>query len=123
MFCRCGELCCKSRQTLDEIPLDHFGIGIHVVWIAGICKWAEGLSFPWTISDQQGASQAIFIPTTKTVVALRICVSQRLGTNRRHSRARQSNVGGLIVRLAYGLDGKETAPPRVSMQLKGRQMP
>ncbi len=68
----------------------------------------------WTVAGQQGASQPIFIPTTKTVVAYRICVRPRVGTNRTTARARRSDINGLVVRLGCGLDGKETAPPCIS---------
>ena len=74
-------------------------------------------SFPWAISDQEGASQAIFIPTTKAVAAYRICVSMRSSSARNSSRTRRSNVDGLTLRLACGIDGKDTGPRCVNLPL------
>jgi hypothetical protein len=75
-------------------------------------------SLPWAISDQQGASQSIFIPTTKAVAAYRICVSLRGSSSRHSSRSRRSNVEGLTLRLACGIDGTDMEPPCVSLPLK-----
>lgn len=77
-----------------------------------------GSSFPWAISGQQEASQSIFIPTTKAVAAYRICVSKRTSSSRNSSRWRPSNVDGLTLRLACGIDGRDTGPPCVSLPLK-----
>jgi len=74
-------------------------------------------SFPWAISDQEGASQSIFIPTTKAVVAYRICVSMRSSSARNSSRTRRSNVEGLTLRLACGTDGRDMGPRCVSLPL------
>ena len=74
-------------------------------------------SFPWAISDQQGASQAIFIPTTKAVAAYRICVSMRASSSRSSSRSRRSNVDGLTLRLACGVDGRGMGPRCVSLPI------
>jgi hypothetical protein len=76
----------------------------------------ERSSLPWAISDQQGASQSIFIPTTKTVAAYRICVNKRARGNA--LRWRRSNVDGLTVRLACGIDGRDMGPLCVSLPLK-----
>jgi hypothetical protein len=92
-------------------------IGFVFFGSSAFARCPERSSFPWAVSDQKGASQALFIPTTKTVVTYRICVSQHVGPSRRHSRARQSNVKGLVARLACGIDGKETAPPCISLPL------
>ena len=75
-------------------------------------------SFPWAISDQKGASQAIFIPTAKAVAAYRICVSKRASSLRSSSRSRRSNVDGLTLRLACGIDGRDMGPRCVSLPLK-----
>lgn len=75
-------------------------------------------SFPWAISDQQGASQSIFIPTTKAVAAYRICVSLRASSPRNSTRWLRSNVDGLTLRLACGIDGRDMGPPCVSLPLK-----
>jgi hypothetical protein len=72
-------------------------------------------SFPWAISDQQGASQAIFIPTMKAVAAYRIYVSMRASSSRNSSRWRRSNVDGLTPRLACGIDGRDMGPRCVSL--------
>jgi hypothetical protein len=72
-------------------------------------------SFPWAISDQQGASQAIFIPTTKAVAAYRICASMRASGSRNSSRSRRSNVDGLTLRLASGIDGTDMGPRCVGL--------
>ena len=74
-------------------------------------------SFPWAISDHQGASQAIFIPTTKAVSAYRVCVNKRSSGSRSSSRTRRSNVDGLNLRLACGIDGKDMGPPCVNLPL------
>jgi len=76
-----------------------------------------GSSFPWAISDQQGASQSIFIPTTKAVAAYRICVNKRSSSSHSSSRTRRSNVAGLILRLACGIDGKDMGPRCVNLPL------
>ncbi len=91
--------------------------GLALSGSSAFARCPDRAAFAWTVSDQQGASQPIFIPTTKTVVTYRICVNRRVGTNRTTARARQSNINGLVVRLACGLDGKELAPPCISTPL------
>ena len=82
-----------------------------------LARCPAGSSFPWNVSDQQGASQTLFVPTTKTVVTYRVCVSERVGNFRNSRRARKSNVDGLALRLACGIDGKDMTPPCVTLPL------
>jgi hypothetical protein len=91
--------------------------GLTLSGSSAFARCPDRAAFPWTVSDQQGASQPLFIPTTTTVVTYRICVNRRVGTNRTTARAPQSNINGLVVRLACGLDGKEMAPPCISVPL------
>jgi hypothetical protein len=83
-----------------------------------LARCPDRTALPWAISDQQGATQSIFIPTTKSVVSYRICVSARASTARNSSPTRRSNVDGLTLRLACGIDGQEMGAPCVSLPLK-----
>jgi hypothetical protein len=90
-------------------------LAVMIVTPPASARCPAGSSFPWAISDQQGASQSIFIPTTKAVVAYRICVSVRARSSRNSSLTRRSNVDGLTLRLACGIDGKDMGPRCVSL--------
>ncbi len=95
-------------------------VGLVLLASPAVARCPANSSFQWTVSDQQGASQTIFVPTTKTVATYRICVSERVGNFRNSRRARKSNVDGLVLRLACGIDGQNMTPPCVSLPLNKR---
>ena len=109
-----------NKAAIDEIHFDHSGIGGHDCDVAGIRSLSAMLVVPMgdLISDEQDASQSIFIPTTKAVAAYRICVSLRANSSRNSPRSRRSNVGGPTLRLACGIDGRDMGPPCVTLPLK-----
>jgi hypothetical protein len=106
-----------NKEAIDEIHFNHTGFGGHDCDVAGI-RPLSGTLFPWAISDQQGASQSKFIPTTKAGAAYRICGSLRADSSRNSTRWLRSNVDGLTLRLACEIDGRDMGPLCVGMPLK-----
>jgi hypothetical protein len=104
----------RSMKFISIIP----ALAVMIVTSPVSARCPARSSFPWAISDQQGASQSIFIPTTKAVAAYRICVSLRASSSRNSTRWLRSNVDGLTLRLACGIDGRDMGPPCVSLPLK-----